>query len=179
MRGHLIALVLATAGALQAQDRCAHATRNALIGGSVGATLVVTVILSAPRTPENPAGPPSRITSTRALMVTWAGAWGAGLGSVIAGGGNPRCFPPWEGDRDAAGHCGSAVRSGAWRGAVSGGANGFLMSPILALPLLIPLAPGNIRPVNLDHVMGLITAAGVVIGAPVGALKAAGQCHAS
>jgi hypothetical protein len=53
------------------------------------------------------------------------------------------------------------------------------MSPILALPLMIPWVPGNIRPVNLDHVMGLITAGGVVVGTPVGALKAAGQCHRS
>ena len=177
MRVWTVALPLGLAGVLPAQNRCEHAGRNALIGGGVGATLIVGVILSAPKSHE-PENYPSRVTSTPALMVTWAGAWGAGIGSALAVGGN-RCFPPPVYRRDASGRCGSAIRTGALRGSIGGAALGFLVSPVLALPLMVPLTPGGAGHFNLDHFMGVVTASGAVLGAPFGALNAATQCRRS
>jgi hypothetical protein len=171
MRCRVIALVVVAASSLQAQRDCTHAGRNALIGAAAGATLMVSMALRTPRSHDTL----SHIKSSRSVMVTWVGTWGAGLGSIIPAHG---CLQPSPAHRDAAGRCGSAVRTGALRGAATGGIEAFMMSPILAVPMMIPWG-GGVPRINLDHVMGLITAGGVALGAPAGAVRAANECHRS
>lgn len=110
-------------------------------------------------------------------METWLGAWGAGLGAAIAIAPRRECAEIPPAHRDAAGRCGSAIRGGAWRGSLAGAGQAFLISPILAAPVIVLARPA--KPANLDHIMGLFTAGGAIIGAPLGALRAAGECHRS
>ena len=173
-RALVVALVVTAGCVARAQDGCARARRDALIGAGVGAAILVGVTLSVPRSHEQR---PSDVTGTRALGEVWIGAWGAGLGSIAGSAMHHECFRKQPAHRDAAGRCGSAARTGAFRGSLSGAVLGFLISPVVVLPLLPHAGPA--KQINLDHVMGLVTAGGTLVGASVGALEAARDCRRS
>jgi hypothetical protein len=170
----VVALVMTAGSAARAQGRCAHASRDALIGAGVGAAILVGVTLSVPRSHEER---PSDVTGTRALGEVWVGAWGAGLGSIAGSAMHHECFRKQPAHRDAGGRCGSAARTGAFRGGLSGAVLGFLISPVAVLPLLPHAGPA--KQINLDHVMGLVMAGGTLVGASVGELEAARECRRS
>jgi hypothetical protein len=69
----------------------------------------------------------------------------------------------------------SAVR-GAATGAGLGGLVGFIAAPGGAMLMIVPAALNGGRRFNLGRVIGIATAAGAVVGAPIGASRAYHEC---
>jgi hypothetical protein len=119
MRCRLVLFLLFIAPAVRAQDACPHRTRNAFIGGAVGAVVPLALFAIQER----------HVDSGDALPLTWGAAWGATIGSTLA-------LAPRECRRPEAAHvyrngCTTAARNGAAKGAMGGGLIGFLVGPLV------------------------------------------------
>jgi hypothetical protein len=108
-------------------------------------------------------------------------AWGLTAGGILTGAVarhviSRRCLPPPEivvrDDRRA---CAGAAWRGAGIATVQAGAIGFVVAPIILLPVALGSALGS-RPVHFGRDIGVVTVTSAAIGLPLGALGAYRHC---
>lgn len=116
------------------------------------------------------------IAPNERLPYLWGVTAGASLSGAVERMMAAHHCPPSVLPFDASRPCAGAAVRGAGVGAALGGIEGFDMAPILLLPLALGAALGG-KQVHFGRDIGVVAAAGAVVGAPIGSALAHRNCR--